>query len=162
MKLLFIQLFLLFLFSFRAQENFLLTGNINDGKEPLPFATIMIKGTTYGTNSNENGKYSLKLPRGNYEVIYQYVGYSRKIVNIELSSNKTMDVTLKPDGIALKEVEVNAGEDPAYPIMRKAIKKKEVLPRTTECLYMHGLYQGTSANNQTSEKYWSTTKIRGR
>jgi hypothetical protein len=54
MKPLFIQLFLLFLFSFRAQENFLLTGNINDGKEPLPFATIMIKGTTYGTNSNEN------------------------------------------------------------------------------------------------------------
>lgn len=147
MKLLFIQLFLLFLFSFRAQENFLLTGNINDGKEPLPFATIMIKGTTYGTNSNENGKYSLKLPRGNYEVIYQYVGYSRKIVNIELSSNKTMDVTLKPDGIALKEVEVNAGEDPAYPIMRKAIKKRkfylEQLNAFTCMAYIKGLQRIT-------------------
>lgn len=142
-----IYILLLFCFIGHAQEQFQLSGYIHDDKEPLPFATIIVKGSTYGTNSNENGQYILKLPKGKYEIIFQYIGYSRSIVSVELNENKSLDVLLKPDGIALKEVEVKAGEDPAYPIMRKAIKKRkyylEQLKAFTCMAYIKGLQRIT-------------------
>ncbi len=106
-------------------QTFILSGKISDQNEPLPFATILVKGTTKGTNSNINGLYTLKLPAGTYEIVYQYVGYSKKTEKIELTGDKTLNVNLSADGISLKEIEIKAGEDPAYPIMRKAIKKRK-------------------------------------
>ncbi len=106
-------------------QTFILSGKISDKNEPLPFATILVKGTTNGTNSNINGLYALKLTAGTYEIVYQYVGYSKKIEKIELTENKTVNVHLSADGVSLKEVEIKAGEDPAYPIIRKAIKKRK-------------------------------------
>jgi len=117
--------FLFFYCTFFQSQTFVLSGTISDKKEALPFATILVKGTTFGTNSNINGIYSLKLPAGNYEIVYQYVGYSKKTETISLNSDKIVNVNLSADGIALKEVQIVAGEDPAYPIIRKAIKKRK-------------------------------------
>lgn len=108
-----------------AAQTFILSGKITDGKDPLPFANIYIKGTTQGVNSNDEGKYSLKLPAGDYTIVYQYVGYSKEEIKISLTENKTVNVSLKGDAVSLNEVTVKAGEDPAYPIMRKAIKKRK-------------------------------------
>jgi len=118
-------LFFILLNELLTSQTFILSGKITDKAEALPFATILVKGSMYSTISNVNGMYTLKLPPGNYEVIYQYIGYGRKIEKITLSQNKTLDVMLNPDGISLKEVEIKAGEDPAYPIMRQAIKKRK-------------------------------------
>ncbi|MCE3225569.1 MAG: hypothetical protein K0S32_120 [Bacteroidetes bacterium] len=106
-------------------QTFILSGKITDGKEPLPFANIYIKGTTQGVNSNDEGKYTLKLAAGQHTIVYQYVGYSKQEIPVDITSNKTVNVDMKGDAISLKEVEVKAGEDPAYPIMRKAIKKRK-------------------------------------
>lgn len=106
-------------------QNFILSGKISDKNEALPFATIIVKGTTQGTNSNVNGMYTLKLSAGSYEIVYQYVGYSKRTEKIELSGDKTLNILLTSDGIALKEIEVKAGEDPAVAIIRNAIKKRK-------------------------------------
>lgn len=106
-------------------QNYVLTGKISDGKDALPFATILVKGTTMGTNSNADGRYSLRLPAGDYTIVYQYVGYTKREVKIGLSSDKTQDVRLEAEGVSLKEVEVKAGEDPSYPIIRAAIRKRK-------------------------------------
>jgi len=119
--------FLLVLFSTKVTlgQNLILSGKITDGKDPLPFANIYIKGTTQGVNSNDEGKYSLKLSAGTHVIIFNYVGYSRQEITVTLNENKILNVNLSPDAVALKEVVVKAGEDPAYPIMRKAIKKRK-------------------------------------
>lgn len=106
-------------------QSYVLSGKISGNKEDLPFATIMVKGSTLGTNSNVNGFYTLRLPAGTYEIIYQYIGYSKKTEKVILSDNKVLDVHLNPDGISLKEIEIKAGEDPAYPIIRKAMAKRK-------------------------------------
>jgi hypothetical protein len=106
-------------------QNFILSGKISGGNEALPFATIIIKGTTAGTNSNANGMYSLKLPAGHYEIVYQYIGFTKKIIAVDLNSDKELNVNLLAEGVSLKEVEIKAGEDPSYPIIRKAIKKRK-------------------------------------
>lgn len=117
-------LFLVFLIESKAQT-YILSGKISDKNEALPFATILVKGTTLGTNSNINGMYALKLPAGTYEIVYQYVGYTKKTESVLLDSNKNLDIKLIPEGVSLKEVEIKAGEDPAYPIIRKAIRKRK-------------------------------------
>ncbi len=124
MKKIFLSKFL-FLYVISFAQNFILSGKISDKNEELAFATIIVKGTTQGTNSNLNGLYTLKLPAGKYEIIYQYVGYSKHIETIELNADKIVNVKLIADGISLKEVEVKAGEDPAVAIIKKAIKKRK-------------------------------------
>lgn len=106
-------------------QSFVLSGKITGKGEALPFASIYIKGSTKGVNSNDEGKYSLKLEKGKYTIVFQYVGFSRQEVDIDLFENKTVNIELKSDGISLSEVVVKAGEDPAYAIMRKAIKKRK-------------------------------------
>jgi hypothetical protein len=106
-------------------QTFILSGKISGHGEALPFASVYLKGTTQGVNSNDEGNYALKLEKGKYTVVFQYVGYSKQEVLVDLTGPKKLDITLKLDGVALKEVVVNAGEDPAYPIMRKAIKKRK-------------------------------------
>lgn len=122
--------FLFFFFSYSFfvplhAQTFVLSGKISDKSEALPFATILVKGTTYATNSNVNGYYTLRLPPGSYEIIYQYIGFTRKAEHVELTGDKKLNVTLVSEGISLKEVEIKAGEDPSYPIIRKAIKKRK-------------------------------------
>lgn len=119
--------FLLALISFRTllSQSFILSGKVTDGKEALPFASVYVKGTTLGVNSNDEGKYALKLSPGSYTIIFQYVGYSKKEISVSLAENRVLDVNLSPDVVSLKEVVVKAGEDPAYPIIRKAIKRRK-------------------------------------
>lgn len=118
-------LILLFFSRLIFSQPLILSGKISGNNDPLPFATVYLKGTTRGVNSNDEGRYELKLEKGKYTIVFQYVGYSKQEVTIELTENKTLNINLKSDGVALKEVIIKAGEDPAYAIMRKAIKKRK-------------------------------------
>jgi hypothetical protein len=120
--------FILFIFFAHLlhSQTFTIKGKItSSSKETLPFATIYVKGTTLGTNSNEEGDFTLKLKPGEYELVFQYVGYAKKIEKINLNENKTLNIVLDNEGVALKEIEVKAGENPANIIIRKAIKKRK-------------------------------------
>ncbi|WP_317899731.1 DUF5686 and carboxypeptidase regulatory-like domain-containing protein [Aurantibacillus circumpalustris] len=118
-------LFFIFLNLPFVSQIYILSGKISDKTEALPFATVIVKGSNYNTISNVNGLYNLKLPAGNYEIVFQYIGYARKTEKVILNENKTLNIFLNPDAISLKEVEIKAGEDPAYPIMRQAIKNRK-------------------------------------
>lgn len=48
--------------------------------EPIPFANIIIEGTSIGTISDINGNYEiLKLPAGSYNFKCSYIGYDTNI-----------------------------------------------------------------------------------
>lgn len=123
-KLTLVSILSFFIQTYFAQQ-YTLSGKVTSSGENLPFATIYLKGTTKGVNSNDDGNYSLKLEKGKYIVVFQYLGYSKQEIEVNLTENKTLNVNLKSDGIALQEIIVKAGEDPAYPIIRKAIKKRK-------------------------------------
>lgn len=122
------QLFLFFAIFCAGQlfsQTFVLSGRIHDKADALPFATILVKGTTIGTNSNSNGLYTLKLPTGVYDITFQFIGYTKRTIKVELNGDKKLDVELSGEGLSLKEVEIKAGEDPSYPIIRQAIRKRK-------------------------------------
>ena len=126
-----------------AQVN--ITGKIKDEHaNSIPFATIYVKNTTIGTSANSEGEYTLQLKPGQYEVLYKAVGYRQESRRIDIKTSQVIDVSLKPESYLLKDVTITAGgEDPAYAIMRKAIKKRktyldEVKAYTCE-VYIKGL-----------------------
>ena len=107
-------------------QTFTLSGKLTDTKKNgLPFASIVVKGTTIGTNSNADGLYSLKLTAGTYEIIFQYIGYKKETKSITLQADATLDAMLNDDNYQLNEVTIKAGEDPAYEVIRQAIKKRK-------------------------------------
>jgi hypothetical protein len=94
--------------------------------QPLPFASIYIQGTSFGTTTNIDGQYNLELSPGEYTLVYQYVGYSQHIENFKIEHiDLLIDVNLKALDVQAAEVVVRAGEDPAYQIIREAIKKRK-------------------------------------
>ena len=103
-----------------------ISGVITDDKgNPLPYASVSIKGTKKGTTTNSSGKYSIDLNTGQYILVAQYVGYAKNEKTITVDSNgQTVDFILSIQELTLSEVIVKKGEDPAYEIIRNAIKKR--------------------------------------
>jgi TonB-linked SusC/RagA family outer membrane protein len=70
--------------------------------EPLIGVSVLVKGTTYGVSSDENGKYSINVTKGKTLVI-SYVGYNKQ----EIPANRTkIDISLEEDAKLLSEVVV--------------------------------------------------------
>src|SRR5262245_20282132 len=103
-----------------------ISGTVTDDKgNILSFSSILIKGTTRGTTANNEGKYFLNLEPGAYTIVCQHVGYSRQEKTITIADeNITLNFQLPIQEFTLKEVIVKKGEDPAYEIIRNAIKKR--------------------------------------
>lgn len=141
--LIYLCLFCLWVATCNAQS-FVVNGKVTGAKkEALPFASVLVKGTNLGTNTNVNGFYTLKLPAGTYQLIFQYVGYKKKIEEISVQGNTIKDVSLSPENYELKEVVVSGGEDPAYEVIRQAIKKRKTYLNEVEAYsckaYIKGL-----------------------
>ena len=104
------------------------SGLVTDDKgNILAYASIFIKGTTRGTTSNNQGKYFLDLEEGNYTIVCQYVGYARQEKQVTIGTGAvTLNFQLSLQLTTMKEVVVKpGGEDPAYEIIRHAIKKRK-------------------------------------
>lgn len=102
-------------------------GTLTDKKgEVLSFASVYVRGTSTGTTTNIDGLYDLVLEEGKYELVFQYVGYESKVELITLGKEDIeLNIVLGPIANNIQEVVVTAGEDPAYRIIRKAIKKRK-------------------------------------
>ena len=91
----------------------------------LPFASIFIKENNKGTNSNSEGRYSLKTEPGQYTLVCQYVGFKKVETKITVAGNDIeINFVLSIQEMTLSDVVVKNGEDPAYEIIRKAVKKR--------------------------------------
>ncbi|MCF6270705.1 MAG: DUF5686 and carboxypeptidase regulatory-like domain-containing protein [Melioribacteraceae bacterium] len=104
-----------------------LSGNINNNEtdKPISFVNIGVKGTYFGTSSNEFGQFKLALKNGTHNLIFSCVGYETKTIAVTMPNDSEVLINLKPISIVLPEVIVNAEENPAYSIIRKAIENKE-------------------------------------
>ena len=93
--------------------------------EVLPYAAIIIKGTSLGTITNAEGVYEIALAPGSYTVVFQFLGFQSVQKSVEVGTGfATLDATLEEQAFRLAEVQAKAGnEDPAYTIMRRAIAK---------------------------------------
>ena len=108
----FILLLILFCaISTQAQTNGSIAGTLTDkeiGNQPLPFASVIIRGTTKGTTSDFDGNYSIdNVAAGTYSLEISFVGYETKtIADVIVIADQvtTINTDLGASAAALDEV----------------------------------------------------------
>ncbi len=120
---------LVFIFAFWAiqAKAGIVSGTVTDSHQPIPFCSVYLKGTTVGTSANSEGHYFLDVVPGDYEIVFRSIGYQLNSKKISVGIDKVeLNIELVEESYLLKEAVVNASaEDPAYGIMRKAIKMRK-------------------------------------
>ena len=81
---------------------------VSDDNTPIDFATVYLKGTTFGCTTDSKGIYRLHIPPGTYTLAVSMLGFEAYEKEIEISYGKETrhDVTLRPDAEELEEVVV--------------------------------------------------------
>ena len=122
-----VQFFFIFIFpAFTFAQG--ISGVITDNQgRKLPYASVYIKSSTKGTSANSDGTYFLSLSPGHYVIVCAHIGYKKAEKEITLLHDSvSLNFSLEPQVAELKEVIVKPnGEDPAYEIIRNAIRTRE-------------------------------------
>lgn len=120
-------LFLLFILAITKTTAQKIAGTVfNDKGDLLPYSSVTIKGTSIGASANNKAKYAINVTKGTYTIVCQHIGFSavEKQITID-AADAELNFILAEQKLQMKEVIVkNGGEDPAYAIIRKAIKMR--------------------------------------
>ena len=129
---------------------FQVTGQVTDEHgNPVPFASIYPETDTPqqpaggGTAANSEGEFRLKLPAGTHRLLARAVGYRQTIERITLNRDTQLSLILHTETYLLDEVVIGNSEDPAYAIIRHAIRQRrrhlnEAAPYTAR-VYIKGV-----------------------
>lgn len=93
-----------------AQQVPTLSGRIiSKEKESVEYATVYLKGTSYGCSTNEQGMYHLHAPAGHYTLVVSAIGYDTVERPITLTGERQkLNITLTDQQVQLDEVVVMA------------------------------------------------------
>ncbi len=101
--------FILFLSGLQAQGTITINGVIKDAanNETLYGVNLFATNLNTGVVSNQYGFYSLKLPKGQHNLVISYIGYKEQSITINLNENSTYNFSLVETSEILQEVIVN-------------------------------------------------------
>ncbi|MDN3724730.1 DUF5686 family protein [Aequorivita sp. SDUM287046] len=96
----------------------------DESNNPVAFANVIFKDSQEGTISDENGRFYLESDKTYKSVIFSFIGYTSKEIDLPSRSNYNMEVILEESAAALDEVVVYSGktskkDNPAIDILRK-------------------------------------------
>ncbi|WP_026948047.1 DUF4139 domain-containing protein [Algoriphagus marincola] len=77
---------------------------LDENGEGLPGATVLVKGSTIGTSTDLDGRYTLTLPQNAERLVFSFVGYATEEVGI--NGRSTLSLALAPDTQVLQEMVV--------------------------------------------------------
>tara|TARA_R110002012_G_C11652699_1_gene611529 strand:- start:229 stop:2007 length:1779 start_codon:yes stop_codon:yes gene_type:complete len=101
-------LFILSLFLYTSISAQTITGTVsNENSTPLPGVNILNKSTNSGTQTDFDGKYSIKAEKGDL-LTFSFIGYKTKEVKVK--DKKVINVSLEPDNVSLNEEVVAVSE----------------------------------------------------
>lgn len=98
-------LFMIFAWQTNAQRT--ISGTITDGKEAVIGASVVVKGTTTGTITDVDGKFSFSAPTTATTVTVSAVGY--KTEEVAIPESGLLNVTLTSQSSELGEVVISTG-----------------------------------------------------
>ncbi|AUC23959.1 hypothetical protein BTO15_03440 [Polaribacter sejongensis] len=76
---------------------------LDQNNDPLPGATVLIKGTTIGTSTDFDGKYSITIPNNESSLVFSYLGFISQTKPIQ---SEVLNIMLEEDSATLDEVVV--------------------------------------------------------
>ncbi len=108
------------------------TGNIRgfiyDEKsaEPIIFTNVVLKGTTFGSSTDENGYFSItKLPAGKYTVMATSIGYdtATSVVNLKEGGIESLKLYIKESSVNLQGVTISADKIESQTTVKMSVTK---------------------------------------
>ncbi len=86
-------------------QDFSVSGKVVDEKgEGLPGVTVLLKGTSTATPTDNDGNYTLSAPDGRGTLVFSFVGFQMQ--EVPINNRSTVNVTMASDAKALDEVVV--------------------------------------------------------
>jgi len=141
-----IVLFVLGVSALLAQTK-VITGTVTSavaGEGPIPGVTVIVKGTTIGTQTDINGKYSLTVPENATTLVFSYIGMKKQ--EVEIAGRSVIDGVMESDILGLQEIVVTSG----YGI-RRAPKSSSALNQVVSGDKLNEVRQ-TNVNNALAGK----------
>ena len=142
----------------RAQDWGQAAGSIlaADSGEPVPGVSVLVYGTNFGTASQDNGTYTLRLPIGRYLLRFSAVGFVALTDSVLIRSRATttLNVRLATATIELDEVTVEdemAAQAGVYRIDPEAIR--HIPMPIKDALRALKTMPGVVTNNELSNQY---------
>jgi TonB-linked SusC/RagA family outer membrane protein len=82
-----------------------ITGKVtDDAGEGLPGVSVVLKGTTVGTVTDQDGNYSISVPDGSAVLVFSFIGFISE--EVAVGNRTSVDMKMTPDIEALGEVVV--------------------------------------------------------
>jgi len=144
-------------------QNYTIQGKVieRESGSPVPFANVVVSGTTLGTTTNFDGVFKLELRNPADSLSVSYIGFKSKTKKTDQAQNQTINFQLEENVLSLDDVTVYAGENPAFPIMRSIIEHKKVNDKKALDAYQYEAYTKIELDvNHISEKFKNKKIIR--
>ena len=108
-----------------AQET-IITGKVTDANsgDPIPFVNVILLHTTSGSTTDFDGKYRIKTTTPSDTIVVSYIGYKTRKKAIVKGSQQVINFQIEEQSTNLQEVVINAGENPAFQILRRVVRNK--------------------------------------
>jgi len=138
-----------------------LSGKITEAKTgiPIPYATIVFKGTYIGTMSDLNGNFNLSTLTPTNTIEISSIGYKKREFPVKFKQTVKLDITLEEDMIMTGEVVVRPGENPAIPLFKKIIEHKNGNNPANFPSWHSKLYSKTEVDLKNIDKSLRTKKL---
>jgi iron complex outermembrane receptor protein len=80
-----------------------LTGTVTSERTPLVGANVSVKGTLRGTVTDANGRYTLRLDAGTYQITFSLLGYAARTESVTLRENEERQLSVELRAQALEK-----------------------------------------------------------
>lgn len=121
------------------------TGTVTDGDSPLPGVSVIIKGTTTGTETDFDGNYSIDTNVGDV-LQFSFVGMTTQEKTVGAAN--VIDVVLQSDNILDEVVVVGYGQQTEKKIIQNVAVIKESAIENLQVVSPDQLLQGQSSGTQ--------------
>ena len=99
---------------------------VNSTDEPVPYATIQVKGIPSGILANNEGLFEFALPAGKYKLRVSAVGFKQTEIAFTIPDTALLKVVLEDDRASMDEVViVSKVKDRANEVMKQLVRKKD-------------------------------------
>lgn len=128
---------------------------------PIPFASVLVIGTSKGITSDFDGNYSLTYSGAIDSISISYIGFQTRVKNVVSGQNQQIDFQLEEDVVSLEEVVVYSGENPAFTILRNVVINRRNNDKRSLDAYEYEAYTKIEIDiNHLTEKFRNGKIIR--
>ncbi|MEX2591365.1 MAG: TonB-dependent receptor [Anditalea sp.] len=160
-----ILMFLMILGHSLLAQNVQVSGQVTDDTgEPIPGATVLVKGTTTGMATDIDGRYTISVP-GDATLAFSFIGYQTQ--EVEIGNQSVIDISLVSDFGSLEEVVVvgygtQQKRDLTGAVSQiKATQLENENPNSVQDV-LRGNIAGLNVGYSTSAKGGGNLQVRGR